>query len=214
MQASGTADTLQSVFFLDRNQGWIAGQNGIILHTTNGGVFWEKVASGSTRWFTDISFSDADHGWVTGPTGMLHTKDGGLTWNKHGLTDMPLNAVWFTPDQYGWAVGEGGTILHFEDWGPVSYQTQAGTSGNVNLRVFPNPGSGNTTLEYTLPKSSKVKIRIYDLHGRLVFQPFDGWQAEGNQRITLDVSHLDPGMYICTLESQGVAALEKMIRLR
>ena len=37
-QESGIASTLNSIYFIDENYGWIAGLYGKILHTTNGGV--------------------------------------------------------------------------------------------------------------------------------------------------------------------------------
>lgn len=214
LQASGITDTLTSVFFLDMQEGWIAGQNGTILHTTNGGVLWEKVTSGTTQWLSDISFSDADHGWATGPLGMIHTSDGGSTWIRHGITDIPLNALWFNRDQVGWAVGEGGTILHFEDRGPVGTTPLERTSAKIQLEIYPNPSSGTMTLTYKLPVFSPVKVRIYDLQGRLVTQLIQEWQESGTQSLTLDASELNPGIYICMLESNGMSACTKMIRLR
>jgi hypothetical protein len=37
-QTSGTIETLTSVHFTDNNTGWVVGDNGTILKTTNGGV--------------------------------------------------------------------------------------------------------------------------------------------------------------------------------
>ena len=39
IQNAGTNAILQSVYFVDRNNGWISGA-GPILHTTNGGTTW------------------------------------------------------------------------------------------------------------------------------------------------------------------------------
>ena len=39
-QLSGTTEGLRSVSFTDANNGWAVGDNGNILHTTNGGVLF------------------------------------------------------------------------------------------------------------------------------------------------------------------------------
>ncbi len=40
-QNSQTTTDLTSVFFVDASTGWVAGKNGKILHTTNGGLLWK-----------------------------------------------------------------------------------------------------------------------------------------------------------------------------
>ena len=42
-QSSGVLSKLNAVFFVDRQRGWIAGGNGMLLATENGGQSWQPV---------------------------------------------------------------------------------------------------------------------------------------------------------------------------
>jgi photosystem II stability/assembly factor-like uncharacterized protein/putative cell wall-binding protein len=72
-----------------------------------------------------VAFVDARNGWAVGDGGtILHTSDGGATWNPQASgTDSDLNAVAFTDTDNGWAVGSL-TILHTGDGG-ATWSAQA-----------------------------------------------------------------------------------------
>ena len=62
---------------------------------------------------------DSRSGWAVGWEGaILHTEDGGKTWQKQnsGSANL-LQSVAFVSAQSGWAVGAEGEILHTEDGG-------------------------------------------------------------------------------------------------
>ena len=54
-----------------------------------------------------VSFVDASHGWAVGGRGtILHTRDGGDTWEEQASgTDFVLEDVVFLDRRHGWAVG-------------------------------------------------------------------------------------------------------------
>jgi photosystem II stability/assembly factor-like uncharacterized protein len=80
---------------------------------------WYVQNSGTNRELTDVCFVDQNNGWISGWTGtMLHTTDGGETWNTQ---DIPPNnayfSVFFTDAQNGWASGYNGKIVHTSNGG-------------------------------------------------------------------------------------------------
>lgn len=78
-----------------------------------------------------VSFGSEKHGWAVGRWGsVLHTADGGKTWEKQSSgVNYTLSSVSFVDEKNGWAVGDRGTILHTADGGktwekqksPVTY---------------------------------------------------------------------------------------------
>lgn len=79
---SGTA-----IHFVDEDHGWLAGQNGLLMRSSNGGSAWTRVAlplgPEERPHLFDIDFCDAAHGWVVGENGVvLHTADGGASWSR------------------------------------------------------------------------------------------------------------------------------------
>lgn len=102
LPAEAAAATLRGVFFLDERLGWIVGDKGLCLATTDGGVTWEKRETGSDATLRCVRFTDALTGFACGDgdsrapaaTGhvvmgrpqnrgtLLSTADGGKTWKR------------------------------------------------------------------------------------------------------------------------------------
>lgn len=66
-----------------------------------------------------------------------------------------------------------------------------------DIRVFPNPYSGSTTIKYTLNKSCKVRLEIFNLLGQRVILLQNGEQAQGNYQIPFSAREngFSPGLY-------------------
>ena len=66
-----------------------------------------------------VTFASNNDGWACGRWGtILHTTDGGKTWNSQASgTDYTLTGIHFVDVQNGWAVGNQGTIIHTKDGG-------------------------------------------------------------------------------------------------
>src|SRR6266852_4001877 len=58
--------TLRSAFFIDHKEGWVVGDEGVILHTLNGGQTWQRQATGLRSSLRSVNFLTPDVGWVVG----------------------------------------------------------------------------------------------------------------------------------------------------
>ena len=90
-QQSNVSLNLRSVYFINQNTGWIAGDTGVILHTTNAGTNWIRQISNTNRNLTHIIFTDSLNGIAAGSSSepspfcldilvILKTTDGGNNW--------------------------------------------------------------------------------------------------------------------------------------
>lgn len=90
-QTSGTSQNLFSLDFNGKQLGWVCGDSGVILRTTNGGNNWERQVSGTNLRLTSIMFANATTGWALGgdPVStplcnndnvLLKTTNGGMNW--------------------------------------------------------------------------------------------------------------------------------------
>jgi photosystem II stability/assembly factor-like uncharacterized protein/tetratricopeptide (TPR) repeat protein len=108
---------LRAVQFVDRNEGWAVGDEGVVWHTIDGGATWERQATGVRASLRAVHFVTPYTGWVVGreelPGGssagvVLRTADGGITWEAIGSGSVPgLAAVHFFDDRLGLAAGDG-----------------------------------------------------------------------------------------------------------
>ena len=131
-QQSGTMAWLHAVYFLDQNTGWVAGSNGTLLFTNDGGRTWHKMRKPSEDALRDVYFSDEQNGWLVcdravyklktndePQTYLLRTGDGGATWRRIDLGDAHARVVRavFRGDERGWTFGEAGTLYATNDGG-------------------------------------------------------------------------------------------------
>ncbi len=125
MQTSATQARIGSMYFVDRNNGWLCGDNGTIQHTTDGGENWSLQTTPLSNHVIDIHFIDANVGWAgTQYRKILHTTDGGATWvaQNSGLptptfTYRNFGDMDFIDANNGWMVGMEGSMAHTTDGG-------------------------------------------------------------------------------------------------
>src|SRR5262245_12240446 len=109
---------LHAVQFVDRDEGWAVGDEGVVWHTIDGGATWERQPTGVRASLRSLHFLNPYTGWVAGreelPHGagstgvLLFTQDGGLKWQRAGLNTFPgLNGVRFLDNKTGYVVGDG-----------------------------------------------------------------------------------------------------------
>ena len=77
---------------------------------------------------------------------------------------------------------------------------------STNLTVLQTGEVGGAVrLAFDLPRSGTIRLEIYDLQGRRVATPTEGWHAAGSHRVDLPVRGLASGVYLARL-SQGPTA--------
>ncbi len=67
---------------------------------------------------------------------------------------------------------------------------------------FPNPFNPSTSIRFSLPFDSKIKISIYNALGELVANLADKIEQAGNHDITWNASGMSSGLYIYTIEAE------------
>ncbi|MCZ7557781.1 MAG: VWA domain-containing protein [Bacteroidia bacterium] len=78
----------------------------------------------------------------------------------------------------------------------------------------PNPFNPSTVIEYTLPETGHIRLRVFDRHGRDVRTLVDEVRDAGRHEITLDASDMPSGMYFYRLEHARGVEMKKMVLLR
>ena len=137
-QSSGALAKLSAVFFVDRDHGWVAGSNGTLLSTEDGGAKWLRQTLPERQRneaLNDVWFFNSGRGLLLGEYGLFNrrgdidwservflmmSKDRGANWEAGTLRRPPVSILLrmsFANDQIGLAVGEAGTIQRTIDGG-------------------------------------------------------------------------------------------------
>ncbi|MBU4272936.1 MAG: hypothetical protein KKE86_11590 [Planctomycetes bacterium] len=126
--------------------GWLIGEGGLLLATDDLGRSWRSPSGDLPKAISHFDFAAlAVRGakcWIAGSPGTLvfHTADAGRTWNAFPTgTTVPIQAMAFSDDQHGWAVGELGTILATDDGGRTWRRQRSGGSRAALLALFAEP---------------------------------------------------------------------------
>ena len=125
---SGTTNYLHSIFFPNINIGYVVGDNGLIIKTTDAGNIWTQQISGTTYSLYSVYFTDENTGYVVGGSNnhgiILKTSDGGINWIK--ITDTInyfLTSVYFQNASIGSIVGQDGIMMRTTNAG-INWTTQ------------------------------------------------------------------------------------------
>jgi photosystem II stability/assembly factor-like uncharacterized protein len=96
---------------------WAVGEAGVIVHSADGGISWTSRRLDSyDADLTGVAFLSTTEGWAAGP-GMLHTKDGGATWQLvRPSGSSRLSGIWFADSSCGWTWG-GRNVLRTRNGG-------------------------------------------------------------------------------------------------
>ena len=102
---------------MNNSLGFVAGDNGTILKTADGGTTWVKKTTPTTNALNAIKFSDANNGLAAGASGIiLRSTDGGETWVVQSSgTARTLWAVGALGTGFGFIGGDLGTLLRSGD---------------------------------------------------------------------------------------------------
>ncbi|HLW65862.1 MAG TPA: YCF48-related protein, partial [Gemmataceae bacterium] len=150
---------LRAVYFGDRNEGWAAGDEGVIWHTIDGGTNWERQATGVQASLRSICFLNPFTGYVVGrqelPHGgsagvILYTSNGGLTWSQFAPNTLPgLHVVKFFSDKLGIVAGDGS-----DQYGSGVFCTE---DGGHTWKIVAGPRQpGWLTADFTDPKTGAL----------------------------------------------------------
>jgi photosystem II stability/assembly factor-like uncharacterized protein len=123
--------------FPDSVHGWIAGDSGAIIHTSNRGQTWVVQNSTIDFFIEDIYFLNARFGWgiandfyYSGTT-ILKTSNGGLNWSaaRYPDTTLIINTIYFIDSLNGFLGGFGGLVFKTVNGGLNWSPCQVDSSG-------------------------------------------------------------------------------------
>jgi len=85
----------------------------------------------------------------------------------------------------------------------------------INIKNYPNPFTGTTTIEFTLKNDSPVTLFISDATGRQIAKLLTGeQQTTGTHQVTFDGNPYPAGMYYYTIQAGEYVGVQKMVLVK
>ena len=99
-----TDQNLNDITFSDSLTGWICGDNGTLLKSTDSGENWNSMLSTTESNLKKIQFINSDMGFILGEHNILKTTDRGDTWYAIFIKgeDSDLDDMQFIDENNGW----------------------------------------------------------------------------------------------------------------
>lgn len=136
-QIVGGSTTMYSLYFVDTDTGYAAGENGVIMKTIDAGSSWNALTTGVTDLLFNVFFVDDTTGFACGNSGrIIKTIDAGNSWTTLTTgTSSRFYDVFFSDVNNGIAVGSWGLYMKTTDGGATWTSPTSPTSENMfNLR--------------------------------------------------------------------------------
>ena len=143
---SGTDKMLLSIFFFDQLNGWIVGQDQTILHTSDGGSYWNSQSFTGPEHYFSVYFTSLLNGWIAGAANQYgvikKTTDGGNTWTNSLIPTSRMNSIKFVNENVGCVVGDEGRIYTTTNAGADWNLAVSNTSSDLRDFYMNSSGEG------------------------------------------------------------------------
>jgi hypothetical protein len=202
--------------------------NGNILAGANGGEFYGIVLSEDTcKSWTKVStlipsagLSIESGGWLVGNDSLgvfLFTDDGDSLGSRNdGLTNLNIHTLTIDNNDYVYAGTDNGVwrrplseITAVEEEQIAVVPTEFLLSQN-----YPNPFNPNTKIKYSVPQSSNVVIKVFDVLGNEIETLINEEKPVGTYEVTYYATNLPSGVYFYQLRAGSFVETKKMILLK
>ncbi len=193
----------------------LAGGSAMVA-SSNGGTSYSLATLPASGTINAIEGAGTD--WWSTVTGanVYRSTNGGLNWNivytqvSVVFRDMDFAVVSGCPS--GWVVGDGGAIAKMNGLmvGVASYSGEVPDSYALKQN-FPNPFNPSTNINFSIPKSGLVTLKVYDMTGKEVATLVNEVRTAGNYLVGFNASGLPSGVYFYKVSSGNFADTKKML---
>ena len=208
----------------------------LIKTDSNGDSLWTQTFGGSNNdWGSSVQ-QTTDSGYIiSGGTGSFGSGDvwliktdsnGDSLWTQTfgGSDGDNARSVQQTTDDgyiitgYSTSFGNGGRdvwLIKTDSNGNLETSTIVGLPTKYTLsQPYPNPFNPTTTIEFSIPQSEFVTVKVYNIVGNEITTVINDELSTGNHSIKWDGSHQPSGVYFVKIESGGFMQTRKMVLLK
>lgn len=199
------------IYFINAMTGFL-GEWGKISKTDNGGINWREYDTPGWRLIEDIFFINPLTGWCV--PDLAYTTNGGANWTS-SLNGF-FYKVFFINQNTGWVCGENGLIYKTTNGGTTNIlQSLIQISSTFLLKQnYPNPFNPITNIKFDLPKSTDVRISVFDITGKEVAVLVNERLAAGTYATNWDASGFSSGVYFYKMSAGDFVETRKMMVVR
>ncbi len=128
--------------------------------------------------------------WLAGDEGLNTNRTMFLAMGSHPLLGTQGNGIW--------------------QWLESAIVDNSQTQNSRLFHLYPNPTHGKININYYLPQTGKVEIKIIDVAGRVMRNVLDEVLSPGNYMTTIQLD-IPAGVYFVNVETEGSTSTAKFL---
>jgi photosystem II stability/assembly factor-like uncharacterized protein len=195
-----------------------------VSRSINGGESWTRLpelpSPPSSYWITYVPGTSGTYfitshkniGYLQPAVpGSMYTPDDGLTWIP--VDNLPHGPASFISNKIGWSAGCGDTIYKWNGFplGIGDNYAHKHLNNAVTLNQnCPNPFALSTSIQFQIPISSKVILKVYDIQGREVKTLVNEEKPAGSYTVNFESGGLSSGIYYYRLQVGESVQIKKL----
>jgi subtilisin-like proprotein convertase family protein len=170
-------------------------------------ILWNRACNAAQQSGINVTFQDG--GLALNATNCPNANNG-LTFAPSqtlaAFNGKPTNGTWQLNAQDYWNVDTGSIV----SWG-LDFGCTLGTPGvdESNFAIFPNPNSGEFSIQYTSPTLGDVAVTVHDIRGRKVFE--NKYTNTGMFLQSISLNSAETGIYLVTVQDGNKKMVKKIV---
>ena len=215
----------RQIFFVDSLHGWVVGDNGVVLHTSTGGIIPVELISFTVEVVEDgvkLNWTTATEANNQGfEVQRSEVKSQKSEWEKIGFvqgfgTTTEPRSYSFTDKNVTAGIYKY-RLKQIDYDGTFSYSDVVDVVLNQVPEEFklyqnyPNPFNLTTVISYQLPVISNVTLKVFDTLGNEITTLVNEAKQPGVYEVEFDASLLASGIYLYQLKTDAFVQTKKMV---
>lgn len=136
-------------------------------------------------------------------SGNFITRPDGINWNPADHYEYTLIDAELVKEVVMSTAGAGQSSTHIQD---IYANRQL-----LDLNLFPNPVTDHARIVFELPEAGYASVVMRDLTGREVQHISQSWHPKGRHSIGFSRQHIQPGIYLISVESNNQSVTRKIV---
>jgi len=215
---TGTVNTY-AVHYNTASVGLAAG-NAMVL-STNGGTSYSAVTNPGTAGNMNGLEGAGSDWWSIRSGNTVYRSTGAATWTNAFVSgtavfqDLDFAITGSNTCPSGWAVGNAGVIAKMTGT-PTGVSTVSSEvpSSFLLKQNYPNPFNPTTNINFSLPQTGLVTLKVYDMSGKEVAVLLNEVKSAGSYIVGFSAANLPSGAYFYRLSSGNFVETKKMMLVK
>lgn len=192
----------------DKETVWVGTKKGLVkISDTDWQVFTKKNSGLPSNIITDITKDEYNRIWVGTTRGVVAYN--GYEWKNYKTKKnlKTIFSIYIDKNDNKWLSTEKALIVLNEQGVSVLNNKKPNKPSYFNVL-------DNTKIEYFLPQSSNVEIKIYNNQGELVDVILEEKMLKGKHHFYYNTDRLTTGSYLCRFKTKKLSLTKKLIVMK